>query len=648
MTSPASPSTPSFTTPLPSIHLDPTAASVAEAELAQAVQQLEQILSQLPGQIIEGVLNAILNALGLGAFTGDVDNALQAIESGLSDFFSAVGQLQSLISTVTGGLSGVEGDVSSLVSGIISALGGTGSGVSGVETALADIYSIAQDFSSAITGVTTTLSQFISLLTNSVSGIASALGGSFTDPTNILSNIESDLGAMLGLIPPANVIGSLGPLTLTESLQAFLDSIQNAATGATATGNSLGQVANAIATLLGIANNGVMVGQANSTTIVNQSVTKPTFNGVDPSIDAVFPIASLSGATLPMLSVTSAASVIGFIGTPDGGIKESVAWLGQSSSGITDLFINLYSVNTSTGALTLLYSSADDGTAVGNTGGITWNFFDLPTANYISTTQGDWYAVELVVTGSGTYTIAGLSHQAPALTSSYPSGMAATRTSGLPTAPSSIASPTYSTNIPWFGLSGSASPSQIAPQTTEFSTSGTSTYAVPSWMVAGDQFDIVLIGAGGGGAQGANGFGGAEGAWNSVTLTYGTDIPTSTTSFSVVVGAGGAGSGGPQSVGFTGGTGGSSSVTITGWSTRTITAAGGIGGGENQGSPTGVGLGASPNPLVVNSVSYYGGGNQSGTGHTGNMPGGGGAAATFPTVGGPGATGAVWIRAYQA
>jgi hypothetical protein len=155
-----------------------------------------------------------------------------------------------------------------------------------------------------------------------------------------------------------------------------------------------------------------------------QAIAKPGYLAVDASADAVFPIANIQGTTPTVVSVSAGASVIGFIPTPDNGKKSSIIWLGQNTSGITGFFINLYKLNTSTGALTLVQGSTNIVSSVSNT--LAWNYYNLtaPTTTSVS----DVYAVEVVVTGSGTYQIAGMpNHWLPANASVYPRQMGATR-----------------------------------------------------------------------------------------------------------------------------------------------------------------------------------------------------------------------------
>lgn len=380
---------------------------------------------------------------------------------------------------------------------------------------------------------------------------------------------------------------------------------------------------------------GAQTAQATATSAITvqaqQSTAKPGWNSNDASADASFPITNIQGTTAPTLNVTATSSVISFVLTPDNGKKFSIIWLGQNTTNITGLYINLYKLDTTTGLLTLVEASVNLISGVLNT--MSWNYYDL--VNPINSEVGHYYACEIAVTGTGTYQIAGLTHWMPANTVVYPRQLGATRTTGLPTAPTTF-TPTYSNNVPWFGLGGSLF---AGPTINTFSTAGTYTYNVPVWMKWGDKLDIVPLGAGGGGQASTFYFlgnGGDAGTWQPQTLVYGVDIPVTTTTLTVTVGAGGAGG---TSAGQIGATGGDSSVSGTGAPTVT-----GVGGSGRMGGDT---TGHGPGPLTFNGVTYAGGGNV-GAGTTGASPGGGGGGGGAYGAGGHGADGKVIITAYQA
>ena len=228
--------------------------------------------------------------------------------------------------------------------------------------------------------------------------------------------------------------------------------------------------------------------------------------------------------------------------------------------------------------------------------------------------------------------------------------------------PTALSSPTVSSNIPWLALSATTGASKWVSISYVQSSHGTYTYSIPAIaQVAGTTFNIVLLGAGGsGGYAGFAGVGGGAGSWYQngtnygVTLTYGTDIPLSTTYFTITVGTGGDSVGGNYGPNQNGISGTSSSVQISGYGT--LTASGGAGGSGSYVSNT-VTPGGSVGSITFGGTTYVGGaGGSSGLGAYGYSPGGGGEAGGYfsvystpyyNTYSGAGADGAVWITAVQ-
>lgn len=428
-----------------------------------------------------------------------------------------------------------------------------------------------------------------------------------------------------------------------ELIQIAVQTVYQALTGIFPIGASAFQLLKAwgnVVPLLNIVTNLLPVGVIPDTPLVTQSantlsqqsIAKPGYLAIDTTADSVFPITNIQGSSPTTINVTSSSSVLGFIPTPDNGKKQSIIWLGQGTTNITGLYINLYQLNLATGVCALIEASTNIIGAVSNT--MSWNYYDLPTA--INSQVGNVYAVELVVTGTGTYQIAGMANSwLPANTQIYPQQLGATRTTGLPSAPSTF-TPTYSSNIPWFGLGGFLF---AGPLRTQYNVAGTYTYPIPSWLKWGDKIDVIPLGAGAGGQASlfyAVGNGGNPGQWGPQTLVYGVDIPITTTTLTVVVGAGGTAG---TSAGQIGGNGGASSVSGTG--VTTITAPGGT--GQSGGNTAGPG----PGNQVFNGITYTGG-STVGTGTHGSGPGGAGGGGGAYGSGAAGADGSVWLDAYQA
>ncbi len=480
-----------------------------------------------------------------------------------------------------------------------------------------------------------------SIVTNIVSTLTGSVSAGIDDLVTALQNIPSEL-----------VTGLLGPSNIGASLQATVDNLWQAFTGdVEGVGNSLQNLVSAASNMVGSVASSVDISQQNSYTLTNRAVTKPGYHAIDPTVDAVFDITTIGSASAGVpttVSVTSAASVMGALSTPDGGVKESITWWGGALTNITGIYLTIYAVDASTGAFDEVYQT---GNIISGVTASAQNYYDLPSANYLSTAQGDWYVIELAITGTGTYAVAGLpNHWLGANTNVHPSQLGWTRnTSSGVTAPATITNPSPSQNIPWFGLGGSASASSMAPVTQEFLSSDT--YTVPTWLQSGDRFDIIALGGGGGASGGASGFGiyfagngGYAGSWEAITLTYGIDIPLTTTSFTVTVGGGGSGGASAEADGAAGG---NSTVAITGYGT--ITADGGSYTSKTASTSNGWANttdGESPGYETFNGQNYPGGAEQTATGATGNSPGGGGSG-EFDEPGGAGAGCAVWIRAYQ-
>ena len=182
-------------------------------------------------------------------------------------------------------------------------------------------------------------------------------------------------------------------------------------------------------------------------------------------------------------------------------------------------------------------------------------------------------------------------------------------------------------------------------ETTNFANPGTFTYNIPA---EANYLDVILLGGGGGGASPGTfytlkGFPGAAGTWATTTLTIGTHIPRSTTTMTIVVGAGGRKGSGVSATGVAGVAGGDSVVSGTGMTTLTAT---GGGGGGTSGTGTSAFQGPGPGNQTFNSVTYVGGATQTTAGGAGNPAGGAGAGGnSFGGAGGDGARGQVWVRA---
>jgi hypothetical protein len=176
-------------------------------------------------------------------------------------------------------------------------------------------------------------------------------------------------------------------------------------------------------------------------------------------------------------------------------------------------------------------------------------------------------------------------------------------------------------------------------------------FTTPAGFTTGDKINAAIFGGyGGGGGGGAGRTYGGSGGWGGIggwgnaaafSWVFGTDFPTSTTTFAFTPGGGGGGGAGATVQGATGGPGGgggTTSLAITGLSGSPKTASGGGGGGggvgggyPGNGANGGNGsLGAAPYVAAGNGIWYtspanaYGGPGSPGQGPVGTAGGNGG------------------------
>ncbi|ETB34663.1 hypothetical protein GBP92_05905 [Mycobacterium avium subsp. hominissuis] len=585
----------------------------------------------------------------------------------LTDGSSIIGQLISAWPNVTAGLDGLDGlgAIFSDVAGLMGHPGGLGSGAP-VLPGFSDIPLLNPMFTGGLfkpsliptldaskigtgqlsAGVLPVITAGMTQGLADIDAIVNALG------ITGAGNTRDTLQAALKAIPNENVSGLLGPDNIGAALQATADKLYQGFSGLLdAAGISLENLQSSAQNMRDNTTSAVTISQDTSAKLAKRAVTKPGYHANDPTVDVTVPFTSIptaSANTPQTIPVTASASAIGCLSTPDGGVKKAITWWGGALTNITGIYLTVYSINLTTGQEDPIWQS---GNILSGVTANVQNYYNLPAANYITTGQGYWYAVEIAITGSGTYNVAGLVHWAQANTNYYPHTLGQTRNTSGGVAASSIAVPVSSNNIPFFGLAGSEGASAIAPVTQEFLASGT--YNVPSWaQVAGTKFDIIVLGAGGSAQAGASGlgvYGSGAGGWGGhfygVTLTYGVDIPLGTTQFTVAIGAGGAYVGTPQGNGQPGG---ATTVTVPGYG-----AISGPGGAATTTSsywsntPSGQGaVGNNGNTFMFNGIPYLGGASQTARSSTGISPGGAGSSG-FDSPGGAGAGGAAWIRAYQ-
>lgn len=464
-------------------------------------------------------------------------------------------------------------------------------------------------------------------LTKPGAGPFDAIFGALTDGAPIV-NLIPDLFRALSEIPNGNVLGIGGPANVGSTFQETWDQLISGLVDEIGSGAGLTDLFNIGRDVSSRATQGQM-----SFDILGIRSNKPLNSGFLPtSISNVGLDKVALAAVAPTVPVTKTTALMTYHRIQESMDLGAVSWQGYGTTNITNAYVQIFKMDTTTGVNTLLHTSADIVGSLSGGSSPVPVVYSLPSA-ITGLLPGDVVGVEINVRGTGTHNVAGastwLADQAV-----YPRRYSSVRDSSTTLSPSSF-TPTYSSNVPFVEIAVSAGSVAIphSPATTLLNTAGTSSVPIPSWA---NFIDVIAVGAGGGGrgtVTFVNGVGGSAGAWAATTLAIGVDVTGA--SLSCTVGAGGAGGSGGA-----GSNGSASTATGTGWTG--FSAAGGA-----AGATSGSSVGASPGPETYNSVTYAGGLAQNTLQANGNAAGGGGAggsAAAVPVgVGGNGAPGAIWI-----
>lgn len=334
----------------------------------------------------------------------------------------------------------------------LSTLAQLGSLIGNLDTGLADaadtISDIGDDITALLSGAgeatMAALGSLISQLVTMLTQISSIFNGTVVTPVNTTVQQIQDWYnanvAYLANIPNTAVQGLVGFGTnIGNSVTALSDGVWQGLRAFLGIPSGVGppQVSSAAQQVRVDLNSASDIAASAAAFQAKQSISKQSYLSIDPSADSVFPLANINGASPSTVGVTAAKSVMGIIGLPDNGLKKSVVWLGGSLTGITGVYVNIYKVNTATGEFTRTHQSSNiigslTSPPVGYSYG--WQFYNLPMTDFFPTLQGEWYVAEIRVTGTGTYSIVGVSNAwMPTHTSVYPKALGAARGPAAPT-----------------------------------------------------------------------------------------------------------------------------------------------------------------------------------------------------------------------
>ncbi|WP_141772910.1 hypothetical protein [Mycobacterium malmoense] len=654
-------------------------------------------------------LLSLLQSLGADANYA-IEQAISYVESALTGVIPAIVDLGDGTGKLVGDIIDNADGTATLVEGAANVL---------IDNADGTLTSIGQTLQNAANAAAVTAARNLSGAVLNVQATVDTLMNSWgVAGTNF---VQSQLQALAQSIPYPNIQGVLGPGDLGSAVRAVVNGAYAGLTGIADAADigieTLQSQLSGLVMLLGYRPDGSIAGgstaaiaQTNSANTANRAVTKPSWQSIESSTDWVFPPALIqSQSPLPTVAVTQASTSIGFLTVTDAGVQESCDWLGYPTGGsmstFTAFYLNIYQLNVANavnypndsannnpsnlpfpaspvGELVWLRSTPNIVELIAGGSTPVWNAYDFGVtdtdivnsdittrgvpgsgdtvqgATFINANQGDVFAVELQVYGSGTYNVLGMSNYIPSHPTAIPAKDGASRSNPASFAPASLPAPVadptesspvgYVNSTPNFGLSGTTSQTLYPSVLQSFTSSGT--YDPPEWA---NYFDIVICGGGGGGVAGAafvGGVGGNAGGWNQQRLTK---SQISGAAWTVTLGGGG----GNGPAGSSAGNGGATTVVVPGWGT--LSAYGGAGGVGNEGLGDafggpgwGPGNDSFPNYYGDPNV-YYGGAQENSPQGNGNQPGGGGAGGNaFFAVGsyiygGFGAPGGAFILAYQ-
>lgn len=363
---------------------------------------------------------ATLGQFNAAALHGAINTATTLGGQALSNIFNGTGHFIGQIS------SSATGALNTAVT-----VGGTT-----LSTLFTNINSSGQILGSGITGAINTAA---TLGGTALSTLATNWNAAVTDINSLISGVGgsaiSDVTTYLQNVPNTAVLGLTGFGTnIGNTIQALSDGVWQGLRAFLGIPSGVGppQVSSAAQQVRVDLNNASDIASAAALFQANQSITKQSYLSIDPSADPVFPLANISGASPTTVPVTQSKSVMGIIGLPDNGLKKSLVWLGGSLTNIDAVFVNLYKVNTTTGVFTRTHASSNIIGALTSPGsGVAWQFYNLPMTAFFPTLQGDWYVAEIVVVGTGTYNVVGVSNSwMPSHPSVYPKGLGAARAMG--------------------------------------------------------------------------------------------------------------------------------------------------------------------------------------------------------------------------
>lgn len=467
--------------------------------------------------------------------------------------------------------------------------------------------------------------------------------------------LDSSLLGNIGNIPnlfPTSVNGFAGLTDLVNTFQHILDGLGSAYSPS---GSVSGIDYTDLFSLAQDSNSNSLLAKAQgivNTIALGQRTNKALSAGPNPTSEAMFSVGHFSsGGSVTTSSLAAGYGFSQMVRPSELATKGFVEFLASGTS-VTNIFVNLFSVNPTTGAKTALWNSANLATLIPSSLGYVRAL--IPGGSQPTVNPGDNLMVEIVNGGSAALLVAAKATGIPNHPTEFPKNFGATRVTGSTggSSPTSLTDSniTYSGTVPYVSLGISTVPATYhAPEIDSQTVAGSYSGTLPSWLYAGDKVTPIGIGGGGGGGSSlfyGTGQGGGSASWGVSTLVIGTDILIGSAYSFVVGGRGnhvtGQGGSGPGNNGNAYPGGDTTFTYLDPSSTsQTITFTGGTwgacGGSSNGANSNGINGQAAGNANYEGAT--YPGGTSVGSGSNGQSPGGGAGGAPPYGEGGNGGVG---------
>jgi hypothetical protein len=352
--------------------------------------------------------NSIIDSFAPGGTVGE-------FQAGVTNLLALFG----LTPADVGGATAIDSVWTTVVNDIINPL-------NAIETQAANI--IGDIEQSAITGLTDVWDWLTGTPTPTSStkvlaaSVEDVLGGANlgADVASTSTNVTNTWGWLFGTSTPTSdnqlsigvVPGVQGITDIATTIQNTWDNWANTIatalglTGVAGSGNSLSDVTGAVQGHAQATSTALTTAQTAAMVQAQQTAAKAAYAAFgDVTADVTFHAGSTYNlSSMPTITVTQSSSVIGYVTTSDNVDKLSVLFVAETVGTLTGVYINVYAVDSS-GLCTNVVAGSNIVSEIGTLENLIYDDF----ASALAVTPAAMYAIEVMVTGTGSLMMMGLS-----------------------------------------------------------------------------------------------------------------------------------------------------------------------------------------------------------------------------------------------